>query len=146
MPDPVHVACPACLAKNRVPAERLSANPTCGRCKHALFDAHPLAVTEASFDAVVSRTDLPVVVDFWAPWCGPCISFAPVYEQAAARIEPRARLAKLDTEAHPAIAARYAIRSIPTLAVLRGGRELARMSGALPLREFLAWLEPHLRG
>ena len=143
--DPIHIACPSCLAKNRVPRERLDAAPRCGRCKAALLDGRPVALDDAGLDAIVARTDLPVVVDFWAPWCGPCRTFAPIYEDAARAIEPRARLAKLDTEAHPASASRHAIRSIPTLAVFRGGREVARTSGALPLRELLAWLEPHLR-
>src|SRR5688572_9661668 len=134
MTESLHLACPDCLAKNRVPADRLAADPKCGRCHRPLFDAHPVALTDANFDAMLSRTDVPVVVDFWAPWCGPCRSFAPVYEQAAARLEPRARLTKLDTEANPGAASRYRIQSIPTLAVFREGRDVARMSGAMPLQ------------
>ena len=143
--DALHIACPACLSKNRVPRDRLDASPRCGRCKAPLFDGHPVALDDAGLEAMVARNDLPVVVDFWAPWCGPCRTFAPIYEDAASALGTRARLAKLDTQSHPASASRHAIRSIPTLAVFRGGREAARMSGALPLREFLAWLEPHLR-
>ena len=140
MSEPLLLACPSCSALNRVPAERLAESPTCGKCHAALFQGKPVAVDDASFERVVLRSGLPVVVDFWAAWCGPCRAFAPVYEEAARRLEPQVRLAKLDTEAAPATASRYAIRSIPTLALFRDGRESARQSGALPLEQFMRWI------
>ena len=139
MQDKLHIACPACRSVNRVAAARLADAPRCGKCKQALFDGHPVALGDTDFEHFVGRTDLPVIVDFWAPWCGPCRTFAPTYEQAARELEPRVRLAKLDTEANPATAQRHAIRSIPTLLALRGGREVDRISGALPLGQLLAW-------
>ncbi|WP_109126735.1 thioredoxin TrxC [Dyella sp. C11] len=135
------IPCPHCSALNRVPEERLGEHPVCGRCKHALFDGKPATLTTANFDAVATRGDLPVVIDFWAPWCGPCVGFAPVFAEAAKSLEPQLRLAKVDTEAEPALAQRFGIRSIPTLLVMRGGREIARQAGAMngmQLRQFLA--------
>jgi thioredoxin 2 len=126
---------------NRVPEDRLGQHPVCGRCKQPLFEGKPAALTAANFDAVAGRGELPVVIDFWAPWCGPCLSFAPVFAEAAASLEPQLRLAKVDTEAQPALAQRFGIRSIPTLLVLRNGKEIARQAGALngmQLRQFLA--------
>ena len=134
------IACPNCNAANRVPDERLAEAPTCGRCKSALFAAKPLVLTAANFDAQLTRGELPLIVDFWAPWCGPCLSMAPSFERAAAEIEPRARLAKLDTEAEGPLAARFNIRSIPTLIALRGGREIARQSGAMPFPALVQWI------
>lgn len=140
MNTPLNIPCPHCHALNRVPVARVGEHPVCGRCKQALFSGRPVELTAANFDALAGRGDLPVLVDFWAPWCGPCLGFAPVFTRAASEFEPRLRLAKLDTEAQPSLAQRFGIRSIPTLAMFRQGREIARQSGALnaaQLRQFV---------
>ncbi len=141
--NPLTLPCAHCNALNRVPAERLEQQPICGRCKQALFNAHPLTLTTGNFDTLALRGDLPVLVDFWAPWCGPCVGFAPTFVAAANTFEPRLRLAKLDTQAQPDIAQRFGIRSIPTLIAFHRGRELTRQSGALSagqLRQFIEGL------
>jgi thioredoxin 2 len=136
----VLIGCAACGTLNRVPAERLGEGPVCGKCKAPLLDGHPAPVSEQTFAAAVERTELPVVVDFWAAWCGPCRMMAPAFERAAAAMRPRVRFAKLDTEAAPGIAARFAIRGIPTMILFKQGREAARISGAMDAGQIQSWV------
>jgi thioredoxin 2 len=133
------ITCPHCDALNRVPPERLGESPRCAACKQALFQGTPVALTRANFNRHVMRGELPLLVDFWAPWCGPCRTMAPHFEAAAQRLEPAVRLAKVDTEAEPELGARFGIRSIPTLLLFRGGRELARQSGAIDSARIVQW-------
>lgn len=144
MTDSIHLVCPHCDAINRLLQSRLTDNPVCGQCKKALFNGEPLELDARRFDRHLSRNGLPVVVDFWAPWCGPCRMMAPNFHQAAIDLEPRVRMLKVNTEIEQTLAARFAIRSIPTLAVFRNGREVARQSGALDLGTLKRWIGSHL--
>ena len=141
MTAPLHIVCPHCHTTNRVQAADLAHAPDCGHCHQGLFAGLPLELDAASFDKHVARSHIPVLVDFWAPGCGPCRQMAPAFTQAARALEPRVRLAKLNTEDHQAIAARYAIRSIPTMILFQQGREAARISGALGAADIVRWVQ-----
>ena len=139
----MELVCPHCLAVNRVPAERLAERPKCGKCGAEVLPAKPVDLNAASFDKFIARNELPVLVDFWAPWCGPCKMMAPAFAQAAAEHAGRVRFAKVDTEAEQGLAARFGIRSIPTLALFKRGQEVDRVAGAMAAPQLAAWLARH---
>ncbi|NPA71813.1 MAG: thioredoxin TrxC [Gammaproteobacteria bacterium] len=138
------IMCPHCGGLNRVPDDKLSNSASCGKCKEALFTGTPVEMTGEQFLRALNKTDQPLIVDFWAPWCGPCKSFAPTFAQAAAQIEPRARLVKINTEIEQAIAGQFNIRSIPTLAVFKSGKEVNRVSGAMDLGSLTNWINQNI--
>lgn len=138
---PLHIVCPHCHATNRVPKERLDASPKCGGCHQALFTAQPIELTENNFNRHISHNGIPVLVDFWAPWCGPCKMMAPTFAKAANILEPNMRLVKINTEEQQGLAARYNIRSIPTLALFKDGKEIARQAGAMNEQDLIHWAQ-----
>lgn len=142
----MHLVCPACGTTNRVPEAKLHDNPVCGKCGAALMSAAPVSLDDSTLPKFLEKTELPVVVDFWADWCGPCKMMAPHFERAARALEPEVRLAKLNTETAPEIAARFGIRSIPTVIAFRAGREIARQSGAMDQAALQRWVGSMMRG
>lgn len=140
MSDEIFVTCPHCHRKNRMPVEKLSADGNCGACKKPLFVGKPLTLTHSNFSLHLGG-DVPIVVDFWAPWCGPCRQFAPIFAAASATLEPKVRLVKVNTEEETALAQRFGIRSIPTLMMFKNGKEVARVSGSMPASQFERWVQ-----
>jgi thioredoxin 2 len=143
MADSLHIVCPHCHTTNRVRQDDLGKAPDCGHCHKVLFTRHPVALAGEAFERHLTRNQIPLLVDFWAPWCGPCRQMAPAYEQAAAQLEPGFRVAKVDTEASPELGTRFNIRSIPTLALFVNGRELARQAGAMGAADIVRWAKSH---
>ncbi len=140
MSDKKHIVCPHCSAVNRIPASRLTDNPKCGKCKNSLFTGHPVELSDQTFSRFINKNDVPVVVDFWAEWCGPCKMMAPAFAEASAQLEPKAILAKLNTEQAQQTAAQFGIRSIPSIILFKNGKEVSRQAGALNTQQIIQWV------
>lgn len=139
MSEMLHIVCPHCSATNRLPSDRLKQNPACGKCRKSLFSAKPINLTLSNFAKHLNSNEIPVLVDFWAPWCGPCKMMAPQFESAAKKLEPGFRLAKINTEQEQKLAGKFNIRSIPTLALFKNGKEVARKAGAMSSDDIVRW-------
>ena len=140
MSNTKHIVCPACNAVNRIPSAKIDSRPSCGKCHKPLFDGRPVALSSENFQKHIGRSDIPVVVDFWATWCGPCKMMAPAFEQASADLQPTVRLAKLNTEDENDVGARLNIRSIPTMVIFKNGKEVARQAGAMSTADIKSWI------
>ena len=143
MSESLHLVCPHCQAVNRVPITRLSQQPNCGKCHQPIFSGTPIELTAVTFQNQIKNNGIPVLVDFWAPWCGPCKSMAPAFAQATKALEPRVRLGKVNTDVEQGLGNQYGIRSIPTLVLFNGGKEVARQSGAMGLQDIVRWVNAH---
>lgn len=141
MSDKKHIVCPHCAAVNRIPSTRLDDKPKCGKCKKSLFTGHPIELTDQNFAKFITNSDLPVVVDFWAEWCGPCKMMAPAFAEASAKLEPNVILAKLNTEVAQQTAAQFGIRSIPSIIMFKNGKEVSRQAGALNTQQIIQWAQ-----
>ncbi|ODT84279.1 MAG: thioredoxin [Nitrosomonadales bacterium SCN 54-20] len=146
MSDSLHLVCPHCHSINRVPTARLGEQPNCGQCHQPIFAGQPLELTDSTFARYINKNDVPILVDFWAPWCGPCKMMAPAFKEAAALLEPHVRLAKVNTDVEQTVGAQYRIRSIPTLILFKGGRELARQAGAMTTQDIVRWARSQTLG
>ncbi len=144
MTEALHIVCPHCDGINRVPASRVGEGAKCGKCHQPLFNGNPLALNASRFLSHSQKSDIPLLIDFWAPWCGPCRMMAPAFEQAAAQLEPHVRLVKVNTEEEQQLGAQFGIRSIPTLMLMRNGREIARQPGAMDAGGIVGWTRQHL--
>ncbi len=144
MSETKHIVCPSCNATNRIPTAKLDANPSCGKCHKPLFNSKPVILHSGNFQQHIKRNDIPVVVDFWAPWCGPCKMMAPAFEQASEELSPSVRLAKLNTEDEQTIAGQWNVRSIPTMVLFKNGREITRQAGAMSAADIKSWVQNYI--